>query len=117
VSVEVPDKVAIVVAEKDSSLPAVDYPPYSTTRFRLVPMPDPIRTIEPFRAHLSGLIGQGEEDALIDPSGDFRVHGWLHRPFILTVLRGDQILHVEPIVFQRYVASRDCRDKITIRSP
>jgi hypothetical protein len=99
VSVDVPEKTTIVVAERNSSTPSESYPPFSTTLFRLAPLPDPHGTQEPLRVRLSGLVGQDQEDAVVDPSGDFRIHGWLRGPFILTVLRGDQIIHIEPIVF------------------
>jgi hypothetical protein len=99
VSVELPSQTVVVVAEKNPSAIAADYPPYSTTKFRLDSIPDASETRDPLRVRLSGLVSSDQEDALVDLSGEFRIHGWLHGPYILTVLRGRQVIAVQPIVF------------------
>jgi hypothetical protein len=100
VNVEAREQTALAVAERDPSGPAVDYADGYSFRFRLEPMPDPGASIEPLRVRFSGLVTNAQEDAVVDASGEFRLHSWLIKgPFLLTVLRGNQILGIQPIVF------------------
>jgi hypothetical protein len=99
VSVERPEQTVVVIAEREPSPLSESYPPYSTTKFRLQPAPDVGVSPDPLRVRLSGLVSNDQEDALVDRSGEFRIHGWFHGPYILTVLRGSQVVAVQPILF------------------
>jgi hypothetical protein len=64
---------------------------------RIDPMP-PVKS-EPVWIRLSPVHGSLQWDESVDSSGDFRVHHPLQGLYLLSVIEGAEVLHVQPIVF------------------
>ena len=64
---------------------------------------DPMPTVksEPVWIRLSPVHGSFQWDESVDSSGEFRIHQPLQGLYVLSVIEGDEVLHVQPIVFGR----------------
>ena len=99
--------VVIRVAEGTRLGFAVDgtYPPGFVILGRLKPMPTLKRDIEPVWIRLTSIYGEDHLDVVVEETGDFRIYRPLSGRYILLVIRGDELLHSQPVQFERSVRS------------
>jgi len=65
-------------------------------------MPTFAGNFDPVRIHIHPINPWSNVDVKVDPSGEFRIYEGLSGLCVLTVLRGEEVLHVEPIIFQSF---------------
>jgi len=75
------------------------FSPNFAIKGRLYPMPTV--TSEPVWIRLSPVHGTFQWEESVETSGEFRIHHPLRGLYVLSVIEGDQVLHVQPIVFGR----------------
>jgi hypothetical protein len=75
------------------------FSPTFVIKGRLDPMPA-VKS-EPVWVRLSPVHGSFQWDEGVDSSGEFRIHYPLKGYYLLSVIEGDEVLHVQPIVFGR----------------
>ena len=68
-------------------------------RGKLLPMPKDVPKGEPLWIRLSPVHGSKQLDAGVDPSGEFRIFEPLEGKYLLTVIRGPDVLHTELVSF------------------
>ena len=68
-------------------------------RGRIEPMPPEKSVIDPIWIRLSPIHGDRKIDISVDPSGEFRIYQWLYGRYVLSVIQGNDVLHVQPITF------------------
>jgi hypothetical protein len=93
-----------VVVQADTSLVSGfsadgTFSPNFVIKGKLDPMPA-IKS-EPVWIRLSPVHGSFQWDESVDSSGEFRIHHPLQGLYLLSVIEGDEVLHVQPIVFGR----------------
>jgi hypothetical protein len=70
---------------------------------RLEPAPQRNSGDEPIWVKLTSIFGSLDVDVQVDNAGTFRIYDWLRGPYILTVLRSQQVLHVHEVSFHESV--------------
>jgi hypothetical protein len=65
-------------------------------------MPSFAGNFDPLRIHIHPINPWSNVDVSVDPTGEFRIYQGLSGLCVLTVLRGEEVLHVEPIIFQNF---------------
>ena len=73
-----------------------------TLHGKVEPMPTFAGNFDPVRIHIHPINPWSNVDVKVDPSGEFRIYEGLSGLCVLTVLRGEEVLHVEPIIFQSF---------------
>ena len=74
-------------------------PPFAI-QGKINPMPARIENSDPVRIKLHSPVPPWSDlDVLVDPNGEFRIFGQVGGIWVLTVVQGKKILHVEPIFF------------------
>ena len=68
-------------------------------RGKIEPMPPHSENADPVRIHIHHLNPWSDVDVRVDPSGDFRIYEAPRGLCVLTVIRGAEVLHVEPVFF------------------
>ncbi len=76
-------------------------PDLTGIRGRLEPMPRQTSDIDPIWIRLSPVHGVEQLDVNVSPSGEFRIYSAPYGRYLLTVIQGSDVLHVQPIVFGR----------------
>jgi hypothetical protein len=101
VSVDEPEVLVIRSTERDPH-PNIgeDGGPFVTHRGRLEPMPSSDVSKEPIWVKLTSVDKAQHKEVSVDPSGEFRIYAWLQGVYILSVIRGDEVLHVQPMTFE-----------------
>ena len=56
-------------------------------------------------------------DVPVDASGDFRIYEPLDGNYLLTVIRGEEILHVQPVSFEQMLRGGSFTVRMPIQSP
>jgi hypothetical protein len=103
----IPDKISRRVFMGDADLLIVEVreddegPSAMHVSGRVEPMPSANEPQKPLRIKLSSLVNSGQHDALVDPSGGFLIYGWIQGPYVLTVLREEEILYTQAVLFDR----------------
>lgn len=69
---------------------------------RVEPMPSPQEMGASLRLRLSPIDGNHQLDVSVDPSGQFRLYAPLVGRYVLTVVRGVDVLHSEIISFEQW---------------
>jgi len=54
------------------------------------------------RIHIHPINPWSNVDVSVDPTGEFRIYEGLSGLCVLTVLRGEELLHLEPVIFQNF---------------
>jgi hypothetical protein len=67
---------------------------------RLEPMPQQTSEIDPIRIRLSPIHGGEQFDVSVESSGKFRIYNAPNGRYILSVIRGNDLLAVQPITFR-----------------
>jgi hypothetical protein len=80
-----------------------DNGPFVTYRGKLDPMPPPGESGEPVWIKLTSVESNLHKEVGVDPSGEFRIYDWLFGNYILSVIRGGEVLHVQPITFESWL--------------
>ena len=76
--------------------------PYSfVIRGKIDPMPPAALAADPLRVHVNALDHWSGVDVLVDPNGEFRIYQSLSGRYILTVIRGSEVLGVRLAVFSQ----------------
>jgi hypothetical protein len=83
-----------------TGLAILDSGPFTTYSGKLDPMPPPGKSGEPIWVRLTSIQRSQHWEVSVDPSGGFRIYDWLYGVYILSVIRGDEVLHVQPIAFE-----------------
>jgi len=86
-------------------------------RGRLEPAPIPKSEIDPVWIRLSPVHGTFEWDVSVDRSGEFRIQNPLVGLYLLSVIEGDQVLHVQPIDFGQGFRSENVVVKLANEPP
>jgi hypothetical protein len=71
-------------------------------RGKIEPMPSLAGNFDPLRIHIHPINPWSNVDVSVDPTGEFRIYEGLSGLCVLTVLRGEEVLHVEPVIFQNF---------------
>lgn len=74
-------------------------PPGFVMRGKIEPMPPEKSEIDPIWIRLSPIHGDRKIDISVDPSGEFRIYQRLYGRYVLSVIQGNDVLHVQPITF------------------
>jgi hypothetical protein len=78
----------------------VGAPPTFVIRGKVEPMPPVSEDSDPVRINIHRILPHWEEvDVKVDPNGDFRIYVPVGGLCTLSVIRGSEILHVEPVFF------------------
>jgi len=96
VLVTVPSSRALLVAGVSAEMAM---PAGYITRGKIDPMPPEKSEIDPIWIRLSPIHGDRKIDVSVDPSGNFRIYDWLYGRYVLSVIQGNDVLHVQPITF------------------
>jgi hypothetical protein len=91
------------------------YSPRFAIKGRLDPIP-PVKS-EPTWIRLSPVHGSVQWDESVDSFGEFRIHHPLQGLYLLTVIQGSEVLHVQPIVFGRGFPAEGFTVKLTDKPP
>lgn len=77
-------------------------PPFSfAIAGKIEPVPPQTRSSDPVRINLHSPIPPWSDiDVRVDSNGEFRIHHALVGLWVLTVMRGEEVLHVEPVLFR-----------------
>src|SRR5579864_3595581 len=76
-------------------------------RGRLQPAPSHKPPAEPVWIRLYPIFGTPRLDITVDPSGEFRIFEPLAGQYVLTVIQGEEILHVRQVVFEEGLQLED----------
>ncbi len=87
-------------------------------RGKIEPMPPTDQNSDPVRIHIHHIVGPWSNlDVKVDPDGAFRIYEPLAGPYLLTVIRGTEVLHVEPVLFAQDYISTSFAIKIGDKTP
>jgi hypothetical protein len=82
------------------------FPDGFVIRGKLDPMPEQKSEIDPIWIRLSPVHGDDQLDVSVDASGDFRIYQPLRGRYVLSVIQGNDVLHMQPITFERTVRNQ-----------
>jgi hypothetical protein len=73
-------------------------------RGRLEPPPAPSPSGEPLWIRLKPMFLSiwPQVDVGVEPSGEFRIYEPLDGPYLLTIIRGEEVLHIQPMSFEQH---------------
>jgi hypothetical protein len=91
------------------------FPPGYVIRGKIVPMPIQKSEIDPIWIRLSAIHGSTQMDVAVDPSGTFRIYRPLYGRYVLSVIQGNDILHVQAITFNQGARPRPFVVKLSNR--
>jgi hypothetical protein len=116
-TISVTSREALIVVQAGTELQygvSVDvrFPDSFVIRGKLDPMPRQNSEIDPIWIRLSPVHGDDQLDVSVDASGDFRIYHPLWGRYVLLVIQGNDVLHVQPITFERTVRSQNFTVKL-----
>ena len=105
-TISVSSREALIVVQASTELQygmSLDraFPDSFVIRGKLDPMPRQNSEIDPIWIRLSPVHGDDQLDVDVDASGDFRIYHPLWGRYVLLVIQGNDVLHVQPITFER----------------
>jgi len=101
--IALPEQLIVVRLDKQTLLGmSIDraIPREFVIRGKIQPMPAPEASSEPVWVRLLPVFGIVHMDVDVNATGDFRIYEPLSGPYVLNVIRGDQVLHVQQVVFE-----------------
>jgi hypothetical protein len=92
-------------------------PPGFFARGRIEPMPTSVPNGEPLWIRLSPVHGKERLDVSLDSSGEFRIYEPLVGRYLLTVIRGGDVLYVQQVLFDEDLVRQDFIIKLPKEPP
>jgi hypothetical protein len=84
---------------------------------RIEPMPEQTSELDPIWIRLSPVHGGEQFDVSVNSSGEFRIYGPPNGRYILTVIQGENVLHVQPITFRPVTRAQPFVVKLSNQPP